>query len=1155
MAEYKAEHIQVLEGIEAVRKRPGMYIGGTGKEGLHHLVWEIVNNAIDEALAGYAKSIEVRLMKNNRVAISDDGRGIPVDIHPKTKKSALETVLTYLHAGGKFSQKVYKVSGGLHGVGLSVVNALSKYLKAIVYRDGFEWSQEYERGVPKTPLKKGRPSKKTGTTIIFEPDPKIFTEIEFDRDLILEYLRHQAYLTPGLKISFYDEREEKLFAYGFCFEGGLVSFLDHLTKNKKLINPYHIYSKITEEDKEYEFAFNYVESTENKELAFTNNILNPEGGTHLIGFRNALVRIFNDLSKELNILKNNKNLITDDIRGGLYAIISLKIPEPQFEGQTKSKLGNPEVRSFVESKTFNFLKEYFGKNPDEAKNILQRLVVNLEAREAEKTARETVFKKRLSASLVLSGKLADCSSKDFSKRELFIVEGDSAGGSAKQGRDRTYQAVLPLRGKILNVEKANISKILKSKEIRDLIVALGTGIGKDFNIDNLRYSKIIIATDADSVTGDTPLLVYDKSKDMLLFIRIKNLAENFENPNNFKILTINQISKNTQMENIVDFVVHPKRTPIYKIKTCYGYFVNVTAFHSVYVYEDGEIKTKRGDKIKEGDYLVFAKNLPRNDKDYVIDLKEIIFKYHRNEDIRVKVPFLPGFKIPTSAWCDISLSRWNEFKKRRELLGISRAKLASKLNIYPTILEQWENKIDNVMPRWKYFKNYLSAINIKNLDHKINLYIPISEITIQDIPEDTEFYLGNHTRKIKTRFILDEKLAYLIGWYLGDGSKAFQKKNPNRFTFSIGEDKKYLRKLQKTIEEVLETKVIFEKRKNIYNIYFHSFSFKLLLEYFGLFNKKSFEKFIPDIFFNVKPNIQKALLRGLLESDGFIIVSKNKAVYGFHTSSRDLAEGIITIFRQLGIFPSYTIHKNKDHYSKGKLIKSNHLSYSVYISNIEYFQKTKEIWGSHKSAEKLKKYIKKVKDKKSFRTSKFIKEISKDLVILPVREVKKIKINDDFVYDISVTNNHNFIDINGILLHNTDGSHIRTLLLTLFYRFFRPLIEKGYVYIAQPPLYKIQAGKEIYYAYSDEEKDEIIKKLEKEKKKNIDVQRYKGLGEMNPEELWETTMNAEKRILKKVTIKDAEKADQLFTILMGTEVEPRKRFIEAYAREVKNLDI
>jgi DNA gyrase subunit B len=633
MSQYKAEDIQVLEGIEAVRKRPGMYIGGTGKEGLHHLIWEVVANSVDESLAGYCKNIDVVIENNNRIKVSDDGRGIPVDIHPKTKKSALETVLTYLHAGGKFSDKVYKVSGGLHGVGISVVNALSKYLKAIVYRDGFEWVQEYERGVPKYPVKKLKPSKKNGTTIIFEPDNKIFEKIEFDRDLILDYLRHQAYLTPKLRINFFDKRKDSDFYYSFYFEGGIKSFLQHILKNKKLVNNHSIYLEYEGEEKKFEIAFNYTELPETKELAFTNNILNPEGGTHLIGARNALVRVFNDFAKELNLLKNNKNLISEDIRGGLYLIISLKMKDPQFEGQTKAKLGNPEVRSFVENNLFNLLKEYFGKNPEEVKNILQRLLINLEAREAEKSAKEAVFKKRISISTALSGKLADCSSKDFSKRELFIVEGDSAGGSAKQGRNRIFQAILPLRGKILNVEKANLTKMLKSKEIKDLIIALGTGIGKDFNLENLRYSKIIIACDADS-----------------------------------------------------------------------------------------------------------------------------------------------------------------------------------------------------------------------------------------------------------------------------------------------------------------------------------------------------------------------------------------------------------------------------------------------------------------------------------------------------------------------------------------DGNHIRTLLLTLFYRYFRPLIEQGFVYVAQPPLYKIIQGKEIYYVYTDEEKDSIIKKLSKNKKE-IEVQRYKGLGEMNPEELWETTMNPEKRVLKKINIKDAEEADKLFSILMGTEVEPRRRFIEVNATEVKNLDI
>jgi len=633
MSEYRAEHIQVLESMEAVRRRPGMYIGGTGLDGLHHLIWEIVANAVDESLAGYCKNIDVIIENDYRIKVSDDGRGIPVDLHPKTKKSALETVLTMLHAGGKFDQKIYKSAGGLHGVGVSVVNALSRYLKAIVKRDGYVWTQEYKQGKAIAEFKKGKATKETGTTIIFEPDPQIFPEIKWEVKRILDYLRHQAYLTPRLRINFVDERNN--FRYSFYFEKGIKAFFEHLLLNKKPVINDYIFISEKKENFEVECAFIYLESPEISEYFFTNNILNSEGGTHLSGFRSALAKTFNKVGTELGLIKESNGLIisAEDIRGGLVAILSLKIPEPQFEGQTKAKLGNPEVKNLVEEALSKNLEEYLHKNPNNAKLILNRVLLNTQARKAAKAAKEAIFKKRVQAGLTLSGKLADCSSRDPSKRELFVVEGDSAGGSAKQGRNRIFQAVLPLRGKILNVEKANLEKILKSQEIKNLIIALGTGFGRDFNLENLRYSKVIIACDADS-----------------------------------------------------------------------------------------------------------------------------------------------------------------------------------------------------------------------------------------------------------------------------------------------------------------------------------------------------------------------------------------------------------------------------------------------------------------------------------------------------------------------------------------DGNHIRTLLLTLFYRYFRPLIEYGYVYIAQPPLYKIQQGKEIHYAYSDVEKDNIVKGLSKNKKE-IEVQRYKGLGEMNPEELGETTLNLEKRILKKVTIEDAEEADRLFTILMGQEVEPRKLFIETYAREVKNLDI
>lgn len=495
---YTAKDIYVLEGLEPVRKRPGMYIGSTGVDGLHHLIWEVVDNSIDEAMAGYAKNIEVIILEDSKVKVADDGRGIPVEMHKQTKKSALETVMTTLHAGGKFGGESYKVSGGLHGVGVSVVNALSCWLKADVCRDGNIWTQEYEKGIAKTKVKKTGTCKKTGTTITFDPDPEIFKEIRFDSKRILDYLREQSYLTKGVKIIFRDKRDGSHFYYAFYFEGGIVSFVKYLVSGEKPIHDNIFYAEKTSDNILVEIAFQYTEDIASGELSFANNIHTGEGGMHLTGFRTALTRTLNDYARKNGYIKeSDENLTGDDVREGLSLVLSIKLREPQFEGQTKARLGNPEARTAVEAVTQETLSEWLEKNPADARKILGKTILASKARKAAKAARETVLRKGILEGLALPGKLADCSSKDPAESEIFIVEGDSAGGSAKQGRDRRFQAILPLRGKILNVEKARIDKILAFKEIRALVIALGTAIAEEFDISKLRYHRIIIMTDAD----------------------------------------------------------------------------------------------------------------------------------------------------------------------------------------------------------------------------------------------------------------------------------------------------------------------------------------------------------------------------------------------------------------------------------------------------------------------------------------------------------------------------------------------------------------------------------------------------------------------------------------------------------------------------------
>ncbi|HLC89497.1 MAG TPA: DNA topoisomerase (ATP-hydrolyzing) subunit B [Patescibacteria group bacterium] len=497
--EYTAKQITVLEGLEPVRKRPGMYIGNTASEGLHHLVWEVVDNSIDEAMAGRCDQIDVNLNSDGSVSVEDNGAGIPVDMHKQYKKSALELVMTKLHAGGKFGEGGYKVSGGLHGVGVSVVNALSEWTRAEVKREGKLWMQEYERGKPKKIVKPVGKAQGTGTKITFKPDKEIFTVLELNWETILDHLRQQAYLTKAVKVTITDLREGKQKnRYEFYFEGGIASYARFLNHH---VEPKHdnvFYVEKEEQETNVEVALQYTNEYKENIFAFANNILNPEGGSHLAGFRTALTRSLNNYARKQGYLKEkNENLSGEDSREGLTAVISVKIKNPQFEGQTKAKLGNAEVKAIVDGIVYDSLNTWLEEHPKDAEAIIGKCILAQKAREAARSARETVLRKGAFEGLTLPGKLADCSTRDPQRSELYIVEGDSAGGSAKQGRNREFQAVLPLRGKILNVEKARLDKLLANNELKSLVIALGTNIGEQFDLNSLRYDRIILMTDAD----------------------------------------------------------------------------------------------------------------------------------------------------------------------------------------------------------------------------------------------------------------------------------------------------------------------------------------------------------------------------------------------------------------------------------------------------------------------------------------------------------------------------------------------------------------------------------------------------------------------------------------------------------------------------------
>jgi len=578
--EYNAKQIQVLEGLEPVRKRPGMYIGSTGERGLHHLVYEIVDNSIDEALAGYCSSIEIAINEDNSITVIDNGRGMPVDMHEKMKKPAVEVIHTVLHAGGKFGNGGYKVSGGLHGVGASVVNALSEWFEVEVKRNGKIYRQRYERGKTITELQVIGKTKETGTKSVFMADVEIFNEVNFEYNILRHRLREMAFLNKGIQITLEDKRVDKEKKETFHYEGGIKEFVKYLNKNRDEIHENIVYYESEKDNTTVELAMQYTTAYSENIFTFANNINTQEGGTHLVGFKTALTRYINDYARRFNYIKEkDSNLQGEDIREGLTAVVSVKLLEPQFEGQTKTKLGNSEIRGISESITGEVIQRFLEENPADAKSIIEKCIKASKAREAARKARELTRRKGALDGLSLPGKLADCSEKDPEKTEIFLVEGDSAGGSAKQGRSRALQAILPLKGKILNVEKANLARMLNYNEIRAMITAFGCGIGDEFDIGSLRYHKIVIMTDAD-VDGShirTLLLTF-------FFRYMKPL-----------------------LENGYIYIAQP---PLYKVKKGRG---------EHYVYTDAELDTLLKEIGKKGRSIQRYKGLGEMDSEQLWD--------------------------------------------------------------------------------------------------------------------------------------------------------------------------------------------------------------------------------------------------------------------------------------------------------------------------------------------------------------------------------------------------------------------------------------------------------------------------------------------------------------------------------------------------------